>query len=97
MAKDVFVTFDLKESNLYDDFYEKAAKGGFKKYIMGKYMTNGKDTTLPNTTLHGRFDGKDDNEIMELARKKISNVFKELKVKGKSLIAVSETAGTNDF
>lgn len=97
MGKDVFVTFDLKESNLYDNFYEKAEKVGFKKYIMGKYMTNRKSAMLPNTTLHGRFEGEDNNEILEGARKKIKNIFKELGVEGKSLIAVSETAGTNDF
>lgn len=100
MEKDVFVTFDLSNtSSLYDDFYEKAEEIGLKRYIMGKYTnTNTKDdTALPNTTLHGRFSCDNGEQIRNSIREKISKIFKELEVKGKSIVIVSETWGINSF
>ena len=93
--KNVFVSFDLENTtNLYDDFYEKAEKIGLKKYIMGQYVSGGENAVLPNTTLHGNFPGNSE-EIRDSVRREISNIFKELNVKGKSLVVVSETWGTN--
>lgn len=98
MEKDVFVTFDLENtSSLYNDFYEKAEKIGLKKYVMGKYTHEKKDAELPNTTLHGRFYGDNGEQIRESVRGEISKIFKELKVKGKSLVVISERWGTNPF
>lgn len=92
--KNVFVSFDLENtSNLYNDFYKKAKNIGLNQYIVEDSLLGG--DILPNTTLHGMFDGNSD-KIVDFVTIQLSNIFKELNVKGKSLVIVSETWGTKD-
>lgn len=98
ITKHVIVTFDLVgTSSLYDDFYEKAKNVGLTKHISGSCVSGGGDIELPNTTLFGKFSGETSKSIKEDVREKLKVIYKKLGLKGKSIVVISDTWGTNVY
>lgn len=94
---DIFVVFDLGETNaLYNKFYEETEKIGFTKYIPANYTLEKNEISLPNPTIFSR---KIDNDIRMLRddiRSEIKNIYQAIGAKGKFIVIISESWGSNE-
>ncbi|MEZ9799587.1 hypothetical protein AB4279_21510 [Vibrio cyclitrophicus] len=82
-------TFDLSNasSSDYDDAYTELANLGLNTSIQGK---SGKDISLPNTTVAGKFSGSSDADIRDELISDIEKAFNAKGLNSKIFVIVSD-------
>lgn len=94
----IFVTFDLENANSekYDQFYEKAKKFGFTRFIPGSCTSSKKDAVLPNTTIFKDMSNYEDAvTAKDKADTEVKSIYNALNLKGKYAVIVSKNWRTN--
>ena len=94
MKFDVFVTYDLRQSNPQRSQRVKKGleKQGWSSTLEGA-VANGNDVELPFNTFHKKITGKDGAMVIQRASDSVKCAFEEDKASGPFLISVPGSNG----
>ncbi|MGL5357282.1 MAG: hypothetical protein ACRDAQ_12200 [Cetobacterium sp.] len=90
----VFVSFDLKNNEKYNDFCQEVEKIGLFKHIISSESSTSKFIPLPTNILFGDFAGNNEIEIRNEVRFRLKDVCSRFNFKGNFVIIISKRWGT---
>ncbi|MGL4867524.1 MAG: hypothetical protein ACRCZR_01970 [Cetobacterium sp.] len=90
----VFVSFDLKNNEKYDEFTKEVEKIGLFKQIISSKSSTSKFIPLPSNVLYGDFAGNNEVDIRNEVRFRLKDVCSRFNFKGNFVIMITKTWGT---